>query len=474
MSAAVAVALAVVVPLIGALADMLLRGRAQRWAAACTVGATVAVAFRVAWFVSTVGVQRLAVGGWGAPLGIELRADGLAALLLVITAVVGALCCVPALLSRAADADDRLFTLWFFAWAALNALVLSADVFNLYVTLELTTLSAVGLIALSGAPQALRAAVRYLLFALCGSMLYLLGVALLYGAHATLELTALGTRLRPDALGFTALGLMTVGLCLKAALFPLHGWLPPAYAHSRPTISALLSAVIGKGAFYVLLRLWLEVFPNAVALHLGSLIGALGAGAVLWGSVLALRQRRLKALIAYSSVAQIGYLFLPFAIASSGGFTGGIYLAISHAAAKASMFIAAGALSRAFGHDDLEGLRGMAHIRPLTYCAIAIAGVSLMGMPPSGGFVAKWLLLRAAIEQERWWLLAVIIAGGLLAAAYIFKVLRGAFDPPRAAPTLRQDSRVPAATALALAVLSLLLGLLPAYALELLAVGRTW
>lgn len=464
---------AVLVPLIGAVLCLLSGRRGERWIACATILGTLGAASAVAWSVSARGTLHHAAGGWGASLGINLRADGLSAVMLLVIGIVGALTSVQVIRNLRASSPPagRFLSLWFFAWAALNALVVSADIFNLYVTLELTTLAAVGLIAVGGNREAVKAALRYLLFALPGSLIYLLGVAILYGAYATLDLTVLGSRLAPSPVTWTALALMVLGLCLKAALFPLHAWLPPAYVSARSTVSALLAALIGKSSFYVLLRVWFEVFPAGLASRAGQLLGMLGAAGILWGSILALRQRRLKALIAYSSVAQIGYLFLVFPLAVPGAWSGGVYIAISHAAAKASMFLAAGTIQRALGHDKLDGLNGVAHHLPVTFFSLALAGISLMGMPPSGGFVGKWLLVRAAIEGGQWWLVVVILIGGLLAAGYVFRVLRSAFMPLGGEAHFRPLPRGAELPAFALALLALLLGIAPNVLLELLKVG---
>ncbi|WP_437778283.1 complex I subunit 5 family protein [Sorangium sp. So ce1097] len=464
---------AVLIPLIGAVLCLLSGPRGQRWIVGATSLGTLGAVSAVAWSVSSGGTLRHAAGGWGASLGIDLRADGLAAVMLLVVGVVGALTSAQVL--RATGASPRpgggFFSLWLSAWAALNALAVSADAFNLYVTLELTTLAAVGLITAGGDREAVDAGLRYLLVALPGSLVYLLGVAILYGMHATLDLSVLGSRLAPDPTAWTALALMCVGLCLKAALFPLHAWLPPSYVSARSTVSALVAALIGKASFYVLLRIWIDVLPAEAAPRAGQLLAALGAAAVLWGSLLALRQRRLKALTAYSSVAHTGYLFMFFPLDVPGALSGAVYLAVSHAAAAASMFLAAGAVHRTLGHDDLDGLQGLARHRPVTFSSLALAGASLMGMPPSGGFIAKWLLLRAAIERRHVWLAAVILVGGLLAAGYVFRVLRGAFLPlPREARLCPLPRRAELA-ALALALLALLLGVAPKAPLDLLRVG---
>jgi formate hydrogenlyase subunit 3/multisubunit Na+/H+ antiporter MnhD subunit len=308
----------------------------------------------------------------------------------------------------------------------------SGDVFNIYVTLELKTLAAVTLVSLDGKPAALRAALRYLFVSLTGSLFYLLGVALLYGGFGTIDLALLGQRMSSDPYALVALVSMTAGLVMKAALFPMHFWLPPAHSSAPAPVSAALSALVVKGGFYVLLRLWFEPFDSVTSFGAAQWIGILGAAAILWGSLQALLRSRLKLLIAYSTVAQLGYLFLVFPLAWSSEdpavvWVGGTLLLLSHAAAKAAMFLAAGNVQRVVGHDRIEALGGMSGLLPLSVFAMGLASVSLVGLPPSAGFVGKWLLISASLEQGQWWWVAVILAGSLLAAAYIIRVLGCAF-----------------------------------------------
>ncbi|MBX3201677.1 MAG: hypothetical protein KF850_26515 [Labilithrix sp.] len=450
----------VLAPLAGATLSVLFVRRAVPLAVIASM-ATVASAGATVWQVCAGGAASSAAGAWGAPLGIMLRADGLGALMLTTCGVVGPLVSVHALGRHGGARARRFFALWVFAWAALNALSLSADVFNLYVTLELATLAAVGLIVVDRGRRALAAGLRYLLLSLVGSLFYLMGIALLYAVAATLDLDLLRGRVSSGPGSSAALALMTAGLCLKAGLFPLHAWLPPAYTSAPPAVSALLSGLIGKAPYVVLVRLWVEVFPRALGGGGARVLGALGVLAIVWGSALALRARRLKRVLAYSSVAHVGYLFLFFPLGTSDAWTGAAYVIVSHAAASASMFMAVEVVERSVGHDMLDATKGVAHQRPLTFVALGLAGMSLMGLPPSGGFVAKWLLARAALERGEWWWAAAVIAGGLLAAGYVFPILRGAFSPERGGSRLQRAPRPAELVSLTLAVLALVLGLIP-------------
>lgn len=438
------------------------------------------------------GVRPVPMGGWDAPLGIALNPDGLALLMLAVTGAVGATTSLYATAYFRGRPDRWFWALWLFLWAALNALFLSDDIFNLYVTLELLGLAAVALVALGGTARAVAAGMRYLLVSMVGSLLLLLGVALLYTGFGTLSVSVLAEVAEPAPHLWTALVLMSVGMFMKTALFPLHGWLPPAHSAAPAPASAILSGLVVKASFYVLLRLWFTLFPLAGSGPEGApggpppeaallVMGALGAAAVLWGSIMALRQRRVKLLVAYSTVGQIGYLFLLFPLVAAGvsqawivaGWEGGIYHIIAHACAKAAMFLAAGSMMYAAGDDALPSLAGIGHRLPLSFSAFGLGGLSLTGMPPSGGFVAKWLLLSAALGAGRWVWALVIVVGSLLAAGYVFLVLRYAFQRTEApAPErLRPVPRTMELTALALALLGVALGIWATWPLALLGTG---
>ncbi|MFZ0470872.1 MAG: proton-conducting transporter membrane subunit [Thiogranum sp.] len=425
----------VAAPLTGALVTMLLPRFATSVAIAAGVLITVA-AGTLLYGVGTRGALGYDIGGWTAGLGIALRADGLSALLLMMNALVmlAASVYASAYFSKTAE-RARFWPLWLLLWTALNALLLSGDLFNLYVTLELLGLSAVALASLGNKTAAVQAALRYLLVGLLGSMLFLAGVSLIYAGYGTLDMASLAHVAQAGPIVWPALALMTVGLLLKTALFPLHFWLPPAHASAPAPVSAVLSALVVKASFYLVLRLWLDVFAEAVTPAAASLLGVLGAGAVLWGSWRALRAERLKLLAAYSTVAQLGYLFLFFPLlqalppgAARDLAVGGlIILALTHGFAKAGLFLAIGIIQQRSGHDTIRELDGTAQRLPATTFAIALGGVALIGLPPSGSFLGKWQLLAAAFTTGQWWWVVVAVIGSLLAAAYIFRVLGHAF-----------------------------------------------
>jgi formate hydrogenlyase subunit 3/multisubunit Na+/H+ antiporter MnhD subunit len=481
--------LAIVLPVVGVLLSLALGGRHAERIALILMPAGLAVAVAIAAGVwRTNNVLQYFVGSWNPPLGVAFRADGLSAAMLVTSAV---LICGIGLFARAQfpspqEGETRtplvFWTLLLAVWGALNAVFIGGDLFNLYVALELLTFAAVPLVSLDGRAETLAAALRYLLFALFGSILYLLGAVLLYGAYGTLDIVLLSRSIHAGPIAWAAISLMTAGLLAKAALYPLHLWLPPAHAGAPAPASAILSGLVVKAPFFLVVRLWFDVMPGLAEQAAAQVLGILGAAAILFGSVVALRQARLKLLIAYSTVAQIGYLFLMFPLAvsletgqpwSTAAWTGGVLQAISHAFAKAAMFMAAGLIAEALGHDRISGLGGIGRALPITVFAFGLGGLSLMGLPPSGGFVAKAMLLTAAVAAGQWWWALVVLAGGLLAGGYIFLVLaRALADASEPLRLLSAISPSRQAVVVALALCAVLLGFVPLRPLELLQIGR--
>jgi formate hydrogenlyase subunit 3/multisubunit Na+/H+ antiporter MnhD subunit len=490
ISGSILLVAALLLPQIGLLLSLALGGRHVERVAFTVIPLCFAVAIAIAAQVILSGRALVYfLGGWLPPLGLALRADGLSAAMMVTTAVVmgaTALFARPGFRQARGEPEARpplmFWTLFLGVWGAMNLVLLGEDLFTLYVALELLTFAAVPMVSLDGRAETIAAALRYLLFALMGSLLYLLGVALLYGSYGSLDILQLSTRIRPEPAAMAAAALMTAGLLAKTALFPLHLWLPPAHAGAPPPASAVLSALVVKGSFFLLLRLWFDAMPGLMSLVGAQILATLGAAAILFGSVLALRQARLKLLIAYSTVAQIGYLFLIFPLAAGSAWaeigvasvlTGGMLQVVSHACAKAAMFLAAGLMAERLGHDRIAELGGIARVLPMTVISFGLAGLSLMGVPPSGGFTAKWLLLMAAVQTGQWWWATVIVLGGLLTGSYVFQVLAAALtggnrQPMPGAPAASGREAI----VLFLALCSVLLGLIPFSSFKILHIGR--
>ena len=440
--------------------------------------ASLGAAFGLTMTVRAYGVQRHRIGGWGAPLGIDLCSDGLSALLVCLVAIIITIVAGYAYhyfsvsQQRSPRQSQAFWPLFFLLATALNALLLTADIFNYYVTLELLTLSAVPLITLSGTRLACSSAMRYLLIAIVASLSYMLGVGLLYAHCGTLDIGLLARRIEPGTATWLAAALITIGLLTKSALFPMHFWLPSAHANAPAPVSALLSGLVVKGSFYILLRLWFQVFIHILNPASGHLLAMLGALAILWGAIQALRQVKIKMVIACSTVSQIGYLFLSLAVAVKHplAWNACVFFILAHAFAKSSLFLTAGNILHHHPRGHIEDLAGLGERSPLMLFCLGLAGITIMGMPPTAGFIGKWQLLQACLISGQWWWAVVTIVGSLLAAAYIFRLVARGFQAGEKSEALAQDwvSEIPP---LLLGLLALSMGLLSSFVVSLLQIG---
>ncbi|XUO84948.1 proton-conducting transporter membrane subunit [Halomonas sp. KM007] len=362
--------------------------------------------------------------------------------------------------------------------SALSLIWMAADLLTLYAALELMGLAAVGMLLLSGKGRAFKAGMRYLLLALVGSLAFLLGIALLLGYWGELTLMGLAQVVEPGPVSWVAAALMGAGLALKAALFPLHGWLTPVHENAWTPVSALHAALVIKASLFILLMVWSVLLPDTWLAP--QLVGWLGMTAILWGGLVAWRAESLKTLIASSTVGQLGYLMVAFPLLlgpqasplpQALAWEGFWLQLMGHSLAKAAMFLAAGNLLLATGKSALQALAGTSRRLPLSLLTFGIASITLMGLPPSSGFTAKWLLLQAMVLTQQWLAVAALLAGTLLTAAYVFRVFRYSFD--ETAPRHDYQPLAPGmdAVALALALAALLLGLLAHLPLALLQGG---
>lgn len=429
MSAAL---LSLLVPLFTALLLLLLRLRAGGLVIGANALSLGLAVMALSTVVST-GTQQLNLGGWDVPLGIRFELGPLTASLLVFTALVHLLVAVYAERSRHSQTRDTDFwPLSCLLHTSLAALWLSRDLFNWYVTLELLGLVAVAMVILSG-PKSHAPALRYLLLSLAASLCYLLGVALIYGQYGVLDIRLLADMMTDDRVTRLALLLLTLGLMLKAALWPLHQWLPAAHASAPTAVSALLSALVVKGPLFILWMLWDNIAPVELARQAGVFFAIAGIAALISGGWAALRTPWIKVLVAYSTVAQLGYALLALGLLlhwQDPTLSTALWLfVIAHGLAKVSMFLAAGEMQATLGSRKVSALKGASQTMPIAMFAFAVAGGSLVGLPPSGGFVAKWVLLQPLFTQPSHWPWALgVLLGTLASAAYVFRVVAIAFD----------------------------------------------
>lgn len=429
MSAAL---LSLLIPLFTALLLLLLRVRAGGLVILVNAASLILTVLALRTVIND-GTQQLNLGGWDVPLGIRFELGPLSALLLVFTALIHLLVSIYAERSRHSQTRDTDFwPLSCLLQASLAALWLSRDLFNWYVTLELLGLVAVAMVILSGR-RSHPPALHYLLLSLAASLCYLLGVALLYGQYGVLDVRLLAEAVTNDQVTRLALLLITLGLMLKAALWPLHQWLPAAHAAAPTAVSALLSALVVKGPLFILWMLWDNVAPPELARQAGIFFAVAGIAALVTGGWAALRTPWLKVLVAYSTVAQLGYALLALGLLlrwQAPTMSTALWLfVIAHGLAKVSMFLAAGEMQATLGSRRVSALKGASQTMPIAMFAFAVAGGSLVGLPPSGGFVAKWVLLQPLLlDPAHWpWALGVLL-GTLASAGYVFRVVAIAFD----------------------------------------------
>jgi multicomponent Na+:H+ antiporter subunit D len=442
--------LQVVLPLLAAPVIVLVRGRGFAWVATTAVSyACLAVAIGLAVQVATAGPVSYGIGSWPAPWGIEYRVDALSAFVLVLVSLTASLVAPYAQRSIAAEvAPERaylMYAMYCLCLAGLLGITVTGDAFNLFVFLEISALSTYVLIALGRNRRALVAAYQYMLMGTVGATFYVIGVGLLYLMTGTLNLVDMAERLREvEDLRpvFAALAFITVGIGLKLALFPLHQWLPNAYAYAPSMATAFIAATATKVSVYVLLRFYFTVFDPAAHfanLPTDEIFIALSVAGMLIASFVALFETDVKRLFAYSSVAQIGYIILGIGLHNQASLTGSITHLMNHGVTKGAIFVLLGGLALRAGSMSMSvtSLAGLGRRMPLTAFGLVIAGLSLIGVPGTAGFVSKWYLVVGALEQGQWWLVATILTSSLVAAAYVWRVVEAAYLRPAAGDAWR-------------------------------------
>ena len=378
-----------------------------------------------------------ALGNWTPPWGIEYRIDLLSALLLVTVSVVGALSMAFARKSVAAEvASDRVYlfyAMYLLCFTGLMGIPITGDAFNLFVFLEIASLSSYVLISLGRDRRALMAAFRYLIMGTLGATFYIIGVGLMYMMTGTLNIADLAARI-PDMVHVrtiqVALAFLTVGISLKLALFPLHLWLPNAYAYAPTVVTIFLAATGTKVAVYVLIRIVYTVFGGPMifaAMPINEMLVVLGVLSMLGGALSAIWETNVKRLLAFSSISQIGYMVLGVGLAQISGLAGSIVHVFNHAMIKAMLFMAIGCVVFRIGSADLVAIRGFGKRMPVTAACIVVGGLSLIGAPLTLGFITKWLLLQGALDKGWWWVAATIVVSSLLALVYVWRLVSAAY-----------------------------------------------
>jgi multicomponent Na+:H+ antiporter subunit D len=442
-----ALVLAVVVPIAAALAALVagLRWDRSGWPVAL-VGllAELAVALAVAVTVLEDGRQTYDLAGFAPPAGIELVGDGLSVPVLVLVAAVSLV--VLAYARAAGPRGNAFYTVYLLLVAGLVGVTLTGDVFNMYVFLEITGLAAYALVASGDSARSAVASLTYLVVGTIGASLFLLGAGYALVATGTLNMVDLADQLA--AAGYTsrlvlaAFGLMVTGLLVKIALFPVHSWQPDAYASSPDSVAAYISALVSTVSAYALARILLTVFTvdffAAVPAAQTALVYA-GALSIVAGSVLAVLQSDIRRMLAYSSVSQFGMIVAAFALAVESAAVGGVIHLVGHAVLKGGLFAAVGLVAAQTGARTVEEYAGLAQRAPLSAAAVAVLALSLVGVPPSVGFVGKWYIAVGAVESGTWPVAAVILGSTLLTLAYVARVVERMYFADATVPGVDAD-----------------------------------
>ncbi|HLU77065.1 MAG TPA: monovalent cation/H+ antiporter subunit D family protein [Burkholderiales bacterium] len=440
-------ALQVVLPLIAAPLVVLLRRPNIAWFVAVAASwASLAIALLLFDHVGQHGVISYAMGSWPAPWGIEYRVDRLNAFVLVLVAGLAAIVAPYSLRSSAAEVPAEqlylYYALYLLCLAGLLGIVITGDAFNLFVFMEISSLSMYVLIALGRSRRAQLAAYQYLIMGTLGATFYVIGVGMLYLMTGTLNIADLAQRV-PEIAGtravYAALAFVTAGISLKLALFPLHFWLPNAYAYAPSAMAAFIAATATKVSVYVLLRYFFFVFGDAVRAggpELSGILMALAAVGLVAASLVACYQGDLKRMFAFSSVAQIGYIILGISFANREGLTAAVAHLFNHGITKGALFLLLGMVALRAGGTDFRAVNGLARRMPLTSMGIVLAGFSLIGVPGTAGFITKWYLVLGALALESMALVALIVGSSLIAVVYVWRFVEAAYlrEPAADAP----------------------------------------
>ncbi len=430
--------LQVIIPLIFAPICIMIRHVKVTWIVTCVVAW---VSFGISCVllneVLTTNVISYAIGGWLAPWGIEYRLDIVNAFVLIIVSGIGAIVATFARDSVLNEiSEDRIYlfyTAFLLCLSGLLGVVITGDAFNMFVFIEIASLSSYALISIGKDRQALLAAYRYLIFGAIGATFILIGIGLLYVMTGTLNIVDIQARL-PEVIHTrtikTALAFFTIGIAIKSAMFPLHIWLPAAYTYAPSTVSAFLAGTTTKVFIYVLLRFLFTIFGAEFVfeeMNLDIIFLLIALLAIFSGSIAAIYQENVKRMLAYSSVAQIGYMVLGISLVSVTGLTAGILHLFNHAIIKTTLFMGIAAVVYRLDSATLSDMKGIGKSMPWTMAAFVLAGLSLIGIPATVGFISKWYLILAALEQGLWLVAVAILLGSLLAMIYIWRIVEVAY-----------------------------------------------
>lgn len=389
--------------------------------------------------------QLYRLGGWDPPHGISFVIDGLNTPVLFLISAMALLTTLYALPSVAAEVEPKkrppFYAAFMVGVAGLIGMVVTGDAFNVFVFLEVSSISTYVLVAMGASRdrRALTAAYNYLILGSIGATFFVIGLGFLYMETGTLNMADIG-RILADLDGgsrvaMVAFGFITIGLGLKLAMFPLHMWLPGAYAHAPSFVTVFLASTATKAALYLMLRFTFTVFDPSfdyVITVVTYVLTGLGIAAMLFASLQAIFQTDARRALAFSSIAQVGYMLLGIGIATAAGLSAGYLHLLNHAVIKGALFLCLGAFWYRYGITRIDDFAGLGKMMPWTMGAFTLAGLSLIGVPATAGFVSKLNLVKAALDKEWYWAATIIVVTSVLAIIYIGRMLLTAYfqSPP--------------------------------------------
>ncbi len=464
-------ALMVVLPLLGSVVCAFMQRGTWAWVVAVAVTwALPIMALSMLWQVHSSGPISYAMGGWAPPWGIEYRVDALSGFVLFLVSGVAAVIIPFARKSVATEIDSSrqawFYTLYLLCLCGLLGITITGDAFNVFVFLEVSSLSTYAMIAMGRDRRALLSAYQYLIVGTIGATFYVLGVGFIYSLTGSLNMVDISGRIADVEIRpvLAAVAFLFVGISLKLALFPLHNWLPGAYAYAPSFATVFLAASATKVAVYLLVRYFFSVFSVRDIFEgqsVSEILIVLSVAGMIGASLVAVFQNDVKRMLAYSSVAQIGYMTLGIGLANLQGLTGGLVHLLNHAVTKAALFIAVGAVVYRMKTCKIDDFAGLGRRMPLTMGVFALAGLSIIGTPGTAGFVSKWYLAVGALEKGWWWLVAIVMLSSLIAVVYIGRVIEIVWfrDPKPIADDAREPPASMMVPMLALAVLVVYFGI---------------
>lgn len=428
--------LLVALPLIaGAIAAALPWGRAAWGVVVAVMAASLFFSAILTAQVLTGGAFSYTLGGWAPPVGIEYRIDGLNVGMLLLVSAIGFLVSLYAPEAVEDEIDKSKHPLFYAAFlicfAGLLGVAITGDAFNLFVFLEISSISTYALVAMGAGRdrRALTAAYNYLILGTIGATFFVIGVGFLYMATGTLNMADIArivVDMPGDRVIEVAFAFILVGIGLKAALFPLHLWLPNAYAFAPNFVTVFLATTATKVAFYVIIRFLFDVFyPGSAFVEMSLLwvVTPLAILGMILASAQAIFQVDARRLLAYSSVAQVGYMMLGLGIGTALGVSAGVLHLLNHALMKGALFIALGAFAYSYGVRRIADFKGLGQAMPGVAAAFTIGALSLVGVPFTVGFISKFYLIQAALASGWWWAVAAIVVSSVLAVFYVYRIL---------------------------------------------------